>query len=110
MGIIKYSKAHYEKKISIMEEYAAQLDGHIQNLETLKEKLKNIWDDENGLAYYTEINKLIQSCKNANNQIRRMRVIWMNSSEDMTKTEELITETADLLKAKVSALSIEGDS
>ena len=48
--------------------------------------------------------------KNANNQIRRMRVIWMDSSEDMAKTEELITETADLLKAKVSALSIEGDS
>ena len=110
MATIKYTKAHYEKKITIMEECAAQLDGHIQNLENLKEKLKNIWDDENGLAYYAEINKLIQSCKNANNQIRRMRVIWMDSREDMTKTEALIEETADLLKAKVSALSIEGDS
>lgn len=110
MASIKYTKSHYEKKITIMEECAAQLDGHIQNLENLKEKLKNIWDDENGLAYYAEINKLIQSCKNANNQIRRMRVIWMDSSEDMTKTESLIEETADLLKAKVSALSIEGDS
>ena len=110
MASIKYTKSHYEKKITIMEECAAQLDGHIQNLENLKEKLKNIWDDENGLAYYAEINKLIQSCKNANNQIRRMRVIGMDSSEDMTKTESLIEETADLLKAKVSALSIEGDS
>lgn len=110
MATIKYTKAHYEKKITIMEECAAQLDGHIQNLENLKEKLKNIWDDENGLAYYAEINKLIQSCKNANNQIRGMRVIWMESREDMTKTEALIAETADLLKAKVSALSIEGDS
>ena len=63
MGIIKYSKAHYEKKISIMEEYAAQLDGHIQNLETLKEKLKNIWDDENGLA-----DTVLQKCQQSNQE------------------------------------------
>jgi len=110
MGIVKYTKAHYEKKISIMEEYAAQLDGHIQNLENLKEKLKNTWEDESGLAYYKQINSLIQSCKNANNTIRRMRVVWENSSGDMTKTGAEIEETVDLLKAKVSALSIEGDS
>ena len=42
MAIIKYTKSHYEKKISLMEEYAAQLESHIQNLESLKEKLKKM--------------------------------------------------------------------
>lgn len=110
MGIIKYTRSHYEKKISIMEEYAAQLDVHIQNLESLKEKLKRTWDDENGLAYYKEINRLIQSCRNANNRINHLRVIWLEASGEMSKTEGLVSETVDLLKSKVDALTIEGDS
>lgn len=109
MGIIKYTRSHYEKKISVMEEYAAQLDSHIQNLDGLKEKLKQIWDDEKGLAYYQEINKLIQSCRNANNRINRMRVIWIDARGEMSKTEALVSETVDLLKSKVDALAIEGD-
>lgn len=109
MGIIKYTRSHYEKKISVLEEYAAQLDSHIQNLDGLKEKLKQIWDDEKGLAYYQEINKLIQSCRNANNRINRMRVIWIDASGEMSKTEALVSETVDLLKSKVDALAIEGD-
>ena len=109
MAIIKYTKSHYEKKISLMEEYAAQLESHIQNLESLKEKLKNTWDDENGLEYYRQINKLIQSCRNANTRIDNMRVVWLDASGEMSKTEGLVSETVDILKSKVEALSIEGD-
>lgn len=109
MAIIKYTKSHYEKKISLMEEYAAQLESHIQNLEGLKERLKNTWDDENGLKYYRQINKLIQSCRNANNRINSMRAIWLDASGEMSKTEGLVSETADILKSKIDALTIEGD-
>lgn len=109
MGIIKYTRAHYEKKINIMEEYAAQLDGHIQNLESLKEKLKHSWDDEQGLEYYRQINKLIQSCKNANNRIKSLRVVWLDAKGEMEKTAELVSETVDALTSKVAALGIEGD-
>ncbi len=110
MGIIKYTKSHYEKKISVLEEYASQLEVHIQNLESLKERLKQTWDDEQGLSYYREINRLLQSCRNANNRVNSLRIIWMEASGEMSKTEGLVSETADLLKSKVDALSIEGDS
>lgn len=110
MGIIKYTKSHYEKKISVLEEYASQLEVHIQNLESLKERLKQTWDDEQGLSYYREINRLLQSCRNANSRINNLRIIWMDASGEMSKTEGLVSETADLLKSKVDALSIEGDS
>lgn len=109
MGIIKYTRSHYEKKINVLEEYAAQLDGHIKNLESLKEKLKNTWDDEDGLEYYRQINKLIQSCKNANNRIKNLRVIWLDAVGEMSKTGGLVTEAVDVLKSKVEALTIEGD-
>lgn len=110
MGIIKYTRTHYEKKISVLEEYASQLEAHIQNLESLKERLKQTWDDEQGLSYYREINRLLQSCRNANSRINNLRIIWMDASGEMSKTEGLVSETADLLKSKVDALSIEGDS
>lgn len=43
---IKYDKGLYQAKITELEGYHAQLKNHLTNMEALKSKMFNFWEDE----------------------------------------------------------------
>lgn len=107
--IIKYTRQQYERKITALEGYAAQLKTHLAELEGYKNKIKQIWNDEQGVEYYKQVSKYVRACKNALDRVDRVRMIYQEAMGDMVGTGTVIDETIADAKSVASGLNIEGD-
>ena len=60
---IKYEKSTYQAKISQLEGHHTQLNTHLGNMESLKNKLSEFWDDKNAQATLKILNEEIRAVK-----------------------------------------------
>lgn len=60
---IIYEKSVYQAKITQLEGLHAQLDTHLANMETLRNKLFNFWDDKNAQDAVKLLNSEIREVK-----------------------------------------------
>lgn len=60
---IKYEKSVYQAKISQLEGHHNQLNTHLGNMENLRNKLTEFWDDKNAQATLKVLNEQIRAVK-----------------------------------------------
>ncbi|MCD8104834.1 MAG: hypothetical protein LUF35_07525, partial [Lachnospiraceae bacterium] len=50
--VLNYSANVYQKKLNALEGYASQLNTHLSSLESLRDRLPDVWDDDQSAEYY----------------------------------------------------------
>lgn len=104
--ILKYSKAIYDSKISELESYSAQLDTHRSELEGYRERLRDIWNDEQGQRYYELLSDQIRAVKNASSRVTDLRRIYENASADLERQRSVTGDLLDEAKSILDVLNI----
>lgn len=89
-AIIKYSKSVYEQKISKMEAYAKELQVHLTTLESLKNQVRNFWDDEQGSRYLSAITDQILKVRDSLDQISSLRATYSDILAELTNSSSMI--------------------
>ena len=104
-AVLHYTRSQYENKIQQLESYAARISTHLDELENYKNKIKQVWDDENAVNYIASISESIRACKNAVERINNLRDIYRNAVGDMTSVDTGIKDVIDDVQAAISSIS-----
>ena len=60
---VKYEKGIYQAKITQLEGHHGQLNTHLNNMETLRDKLTQFWDDARAQSTLKILNEQIRAVK-----------------------------------------------
>ena len=100
--ILNYSGEHYEKKISMLENYANELQKHLDTLEGLKSQVNNFWKDEDAEVYLNNLTKQIISVRTAQRMVFNVRNAYTDAQGEIKKTKAKVginvSEISSLLK------------
>lgn len=107
--IINYSKTVYDNKISELESYIKQLDGHRANLEGYRDKIRNVWDDSEAERYYSNLSEQILAVKNAAQRTTDLKTIYERASADFAKQKALTSGLIGDSETAIKALGIAKD-
>lgn len=84
MGMtIKYDKATYQGKINQLEAHHAQLTTHLSNMENLRNKMSQFWDDENARKTGEILNEEIRTVKITMTQTATEIAVLKNTVEKL---------------------------
>lgn len=100
--ILNYSGEHYEKKITMLENYANQLEKHLNTLEGLKDQVNDFWEDDDAAAYLKNLTKQIISVRTAQEMVNNVRTAYTEAQSEIKKTKSKVSidvsEISNLLK------------
>lgn len=101
--ILKYSAGTYQRKISALEGYYTQLQGHLEALEDLQSHMKDFWDGSESSAQYVgligdkinEVKNRMDDCKNTNIQYQQVVDDLSNAGSTV---DNIVTDVKDAAK------------
>ena len=100
--ILNYSGEHYEKKITMLENYASQLEKHLNTLEGLKDQVNDFWQDDDAAVYLKNLTKQIISVRTAQEMVNNVRTAYTEAQSEIKKTKSKVSidvsEISNLLK------------
>lgn len=79
--IIKYAERVYSNKVSTLEGYINQLDGHLTTLKGYRDQLHTYWKDDEGRRYYELVNTEIRAVQNARTRAQSLRNIYDDAKQ-----------------------------
>lgn len=98
---VRYTKGQYQAKITELQGYYSQLESHLSNMEGLKEKMYQFWDDENARTTGTALASEIRQVKNAMDRTRDMLTFYKGAIDKLDATNisvgSTITDALDVL-------------
>ena len=89
-GVLRYSQAHYQKKITALEGLAKQLEQHLNVLEGLRSRVGEFWEDESAQGYLKSLTVEIIAVRNAQNQVNSLKSTYEENMADLDKTKSIV--------------------
>lgn len=102
--VLKFNKNVYENKITILEEYAKQLEGHLTKLESLKGRIHEFWKDPSSVEYVGLMTDQIIKIKNRQSEINRKVIMYQKISQQAGSVTNTIGEMVQSAKSALSKL------
>lgn len=108
-GILDYDASVYQDRIDELGRIKTNLDGHLDNLRSLKGEVGTFWDDDLGANVTSVVDQWIQNIEEANKKIDIMQATLREAKENIQGTIDRGAESVEAAKGvAVAASGIDG--
>lgn len=88
--IMKYQASEYEDKVTDLESYAERLNDHLEKLEGYQKEIPEFWTGREAEHYEELLTKYILACRDANERVADLKLMYSNAMEDMEQQSEAV--------------------
>jgi len=103
--VLNYSANVYQKKLNALEGYASQLNTHLSSLESLRDRLPDVWDDDQSAEYYKVISNQILKVKDAMQTVADLKVNYQGVIDDMKKSSSSVDDIISDIKTAINMVA-----
>lgn len=93
--ILKYDAAVYQAKITSFESLNAQLNAHLETLESLKNQIPSFWEGENTGNFIQAISKAIVKVRKASDNVSDLRRMYQEIMDEKTRMSTAVNDTVE---------------
>jgi len=101
--IFNYTKQEYEDKIADLERAHTKLNKHLTNMENLRSKLHEVWDDENAQAVSVDLLNTIEQTRLEMKTVQDFIGVFKQAVSEFDNSNANISNVLDTLKSLISA-------
>lgn len=98
-AVLKYDASVYQARIDELGRIKTTLDGHLDNLRSLKAEVPSFWDDSLGLNVASVVDKWIKNIEEADRKIEIMQRTFRDLAEGIEGRISESEEAIDAVKA-----------
>ena len=93
--VFNYTKNEYTQKISELQLSVDALQGHLNDMKELRDRVPSFWDDDNGNRVYRELEDTISKTESEMEDVKAFIRTLQTVVNELDGSQNLIKETID---------------